>query len=326
MRGVGVSGLLRQRRGGGRGLRGAAGAGAGATRREEFQLVEVGRLEDPSEETYRDGQIFVHRRLSYRGIVLFSFQARVTEAGETMPLPTTSKAFYAALIHQPDMRHLRMPFHETFHYLRSEAQTDLRSQSMSKLDGVDLASHDDLLPLASSIPIAHPLFPSLFSVRADPALEGFVGTSELDAARRRFRPILSTAQVKSQRSGDVSVQALFVFLGKAAQASVPTFLWRYTIRFENSGQTTLTLRTRDFKLLTLGPNKLERLPERSPVGYEPTLSANAPIWQYSSLLSTTSATAHLFGRYVFEDEEQSQVTAQMPSFILNAPVQNEFNA
>ena len=63
--------LLRQ----GQSLAGARLASSAAGKK--VQLVEVGRLEEPSEETYRDAQVFIHTRLGYRGIVLFSWDAEV---------------------------------------------------------------------------------------------------------------------------------------------------------------------------------------------------------------------------------------------------------
>ena len=64
-----------------------------------------------------------------------------------------------------------------------------------------------------------------------------------------------------------------------ASSSRTHYVWRYVIRLENEGTETLSLRGRDWKLLTLGPNKLERLPERSVVGYEPCLSPAQPVFQ-----------------------------------------------
>lgn len=69
--------------------------------------------------------------------------------------------------------------------------------------------------------------------------------------------------------------------------------WRYSIRLENLGETSVQLRERHWRIFTLS-GTLEAVRGRGVVGQEPVLNSRSPAFQYSSHISLQAPSGHMW--------------------------------
>lgn len=71
--------------------------------------------------------------------------------------------------------------------------------------------------------------------------------------------------------------------------------WRYSIRIENLNENApVTLRERHWRIFSLS-GTLETVRGKGVVGQEPRLSKEFPVFQYSSHISLSSSSGHMWG-------------------------------
>lgn len=85
------------------------------------------------------------------------------------------------------------------------------------------------------------------------------------------------------------------FRGSRTSEETPVYWWRYSIRIENlNSEQPVTLRERHWRIFSLS-GTLETVRGNGVVGQEPRLSKESPAFQYSSHISLSSSSGHMWG-------------------------------
>ncbi len=87
----------------------------------------------------------------------------------------------------------------------------------------------------------------------------------------------------------------FGFSGSRSAQGAGVHWWRYSIRIENlNPDEAVTLRERHWRIFSLS-GTLETVRGKGVVGQEPRLSKEYPAFQYSSHVSLSAASGHMWG-------------------------------
>ena len=99
--------------------------------------------------------------------------------------------------------------------------------------------------------------------------------------------------------------------------NISTLQWRYSIRLENLGMTSVQLRERHWRIFSLS-GTLETVRGRGVVGQEPILSPRLPAFQYSSHVSLQAPSGHMWGTFRLEREDGHMFDCKIPPFSLES--------
>ncbi|BES90435.1 Protein of unknown function (DUF525) [Nesidiocoris tenuis] len=302
--------------------------------RQYARLIEVGKLESPRSTDYETGQLFLHKIFSYRGVVLFPWVARVYDRDSPVPRPSDrvaedgapdgkeikgkSHTFYQVLIDTRDCPHIRA---------QTEAVTFLGNQEGSRslyaIPGLDYVAHDDIVPYKSADknPIQHELFDKflLYNSKSDPP---FVPHDTLKAWQKKNHPWLELSDVHKETTENVRITVIPFYMGSRDNQSSLVYWWRYCIRIENLGETSVQLRERHWRIFSLS-GTLETVRGRGVVGQEPVLSKESPAFQYSSHVSLQAPSGHMWGTFRMEREDGYTFDCRIPPFSLESKSDEE---
>jgi len=310
-------------------------------------LSEVGQLEALKlQGNYDTGQMFLHKVFGYRGVILFPWLARVYD--RDMPtkspnsrdrlLDTDSPSFtpsssslsggvgkevkgrthtyYQVLIDGRDSPYIT-------HRAQTESVTFLGNHSentrnLYAIPGLDYVAHEDILPYRTSetSPLQHELFDKflMFSEGQEPP---FVAQDTLRAWQEKNHPWLELSDVHKETTEDIRVTVIPFYMGFRESQQNNVFWWRYCIRLENLGDTTVQLRERNWRIFSLS-GTLETVRGRGVVGQEPVLSREQPAFQYSSHVSLQAPSGHMWGTFRMEREDGHAFDCRIPPFSLES--------
>ncbi|KAF6216747.1 hypothetical protein GE061_001096 [Apolygus lucorum] len=298
------------------------------------RLIEVGKLEPPKLTDYATGQLFLHSIFNYRGVVLFPWVARVYDRDSPIPRPSDrvveegsqdgkeikgkSHTFYQVLIDTRDCPHIRA---------QTEAVTFLGNQEGSRslyaIPGLDYVAHDDMLPYKSTEknPIQHELFDKflLHNGKQEPP---FAAHDTLKAWQKKNHPWLELSDVHKETTENVRITVIPFYMGSRDNQSSLVYWWRYCIRIENLGDTSVQLRERHWRIFSLS-GTLETVRGRGVVGQEPVLSKESPAFQYSSHVSLQAPSGHMWGTFRMEREDGYTFDCRIPPFSLESKSDEE---
>ncbi len=86
-----------------------------------------------------------------------------------------------------------------------------------------------------------------------------------------------------------------LFRGSRSAQGVTVYWWRYSIRIENlNPDEPVILRERHWRIFSLS-GTLETVRGKGVVGHEPRLSKQYPAFQYSSHISLSAPSGHMWG-------------------------------
>lgn len=298
------------------------------------RIAEVGRLETPKNDgNYSTGQLFLHRVFGYRGVVLFPWIARVydrdcptrrerivddsvTPAGREVK--GRSHTFYQVLIDSRDCPHIRA---------QTEAVTFLGNQEGSRslyaIPGLDYVAHHDIWPYSSTEkqPVQHELFDKFLTYHPtkDPP---FVAQDTLKAWQKKNHPWLELSDVHKETTENVRITVIPFYMGSRDNQSSIVYWWRYCIRIENLGESSVQLRERHWRIFSLS-GTLETVRGRGVVGQEPILSKTSPAFQYSSHVSLQAPSGHMWGTFRMEREDGYTFDCRIPPFSLESKSDGE---
>jgi len=92
--------------------------------------------------------------------------------------------------------------------------------------------------------------------------------------------------------------------------------WRYSIRIENlNPHEPVTLRERHWRIFSLS-GTLETVRGKGVVGHEPRLSKQYPAFQYSSHISLSAPSGHMWGTFKMEKDDGTFIEVRIPPFNL----------
>ncbi|CAF4601983.1 unnamed protein product, partial [Rotaria socialis] len=275
-------------------------------------------------------RLFLHRVFGYRGVILFSWLARVFDRSDersnaSLPLPLTiaSKAhaneiraqsvtYYQVLVDARDVPHIRAQT-ESVTFLGNQEQ----DQNLYALPGLDYVAHEDVIPYTSTerTPIEHELFDK-FLIYDPEATPNFVTSEHLKSWQTRHHRWLELSDVSKDVTHQIRVTVIPFYMGSRFSHGTRVHWWRYTIRIENlNPQEAVTLRERHWRVFSVA-GTLETVRGKGVVGQEPKLSKEYPAFQYSSHVSLSATSGHMWGTFKMEKEDGTFVEVRIPAFNL----------
>ncbi|CAF3842138.1 unnamed protein product [Adineta steineri] len=262
--------------------------------------------------------LFLHRVFGYRGVILFPWLARVFDrydgrSNTLPPLPKTTKSsqsniheirarsvtYYQVLTDTRDMPHIRA---------QTEAVTFLgnqeRDRNLYAIPGLDYVAHEDVIPYTSTerTPIEHELFDK-FLMHDSEATPNFVPREYLKSWQERHHLWLELSDVSKDVTHQIRVTVIPFYMGSRSAQGVTVHWWRYSIRIENlNPDEPVTLRERHWRIFSLS-GTLETVRGKGVVGHEPRLSKEYPAFQYSSHISLSAPSGHMWGTFKMEKDD-----------------------
>ncbi|UJR15858.1 hypothetical protein I4U23_002784 [Adineta vaga] len=275
--------------------------------------------------------LFLHRVFGYRGVILFSWLARVFDRydgrSNSLPvLPKISKSsqsniheirarsvtYYQVLIDTRDMPHIRA---------QTEAVTFLgnqeRDRNLYAIPGLDYVAHEDVIPYTSTerTPIEHELFDK-FLIHDSESNPNFVPREYLKSWQDRHHLWLELSDVSKDVTHQIRVTVIPFYMGSRSSQGVTVHWWRYSIRIENlDPEEPVTLRERHWRIFSLS-GTLETVRGKGVVGHEPRLSKEYPAFQYSSHISLSAPSGHMWGTFKMEKDDGTFIEVRIPPFNL----------
>jgi len=319
-------------------------------------LSEVGKLEQEKGDgqgNYDTGQMFLHKVFGYRGVILFPWLARVYDrdvpskaintgrdkildpdtSGPSLSSPTgggglggvgkevkgRTHTYYQVLIDGRDSPYIT-------HRAQTESVTFLgnhteNTRNLYAIPGLDYVAHEDVLPYSTSestTPLHHELFDK-FLMYEEGKNPPFVAQDTLRAWQEKNHPWLELSDVHKETTENIRVTVIPFYMGfrenQGGQNNV--YWWRYCIRLENLGDTSVQLRERNWRIFSLS-GTLETVRGRGVVGQEPLLSREQPAFQYSSHVSLQAPSGHMWGTFRMEREDGYAFDCRIPPFSLES--------
>ena len=125
----------------------------------------------------------------------------------------------------------------------------------------------------------------------------------------------------SKTTRDMKVTATPQFLAEHSEPSDGHYVWAYTIELENSGNETVQLLNRHWKIAD-AQGQIQEVRGPGVIGEQPVL---APGQSYSYTSGTQLATASgiMFGEYEMVNPSGERFDVEVPAFSLDSPYQNQ---
>ncbi|TMW52367.1 hypothetical protein DOY81_002534 [Sarcophaga bullata] len=221
--------------------------------------------------------------------------------------------FYQVLIDSRDCPYIRA---------QTEAVTFLGNQdsnrSLYAIPGLDYVSHDDIMPYSSTEknPLHHELFDKFLAYVPDKQ-PSFEAKDTLKTWQEKNHPWLELSDVHKETTENIRVTVIPFYMGCRETPASSVYWWRYSIRLENLGMTSVQLRERHWRIFSLS-GTLETVRGRGVVGQEPILSPRLPAFQYSSHVSLQAPSGHMWGTFRLEREDGHLFDCKIPPFSLES--------
>ncbi|XP_015763218.1 PREDICTED: polymerase delta-interacting protein 2-like [Acropora digitifera] len=301
-------------------------------KRRYARLAEIGRFQEPiTSGKYEPGQLFLHRIFGYRGVILFTWTARLydrdketrenekslEENGSFNPgkeMKAETQTYYQALIDNRDSPFIRAQ-PEIVTFLGYESENALYS-----IPGLDYISQEDVLPYMISDISSHPIHHELFDKFLYPEAKRvppFAPRDALHSWQEKNRRWLELTDVHRETTSNIRITVMPFYMGTKVQQKLANFMWRYCIRIENLGQETVQLRERHWRIFSLS-GTLETVRGRGVVGQEPVLTLQEPAFQYTSHVSLQAPSGNMWGKFRFERSDGSTFETPIPPFALES--------
>ncbi|XP_078355317.1 polymerase delta-interacting protein 2-like [Oculina patagonica] len=235
-------------------------------RRHYARLSEIGRFQEPKTSgKYEPGQLFLHRIFGYRGVILFTWTARVydrdketreneksfDENGSYNPgkeIKAETQTYYQGLIDNRDSPFVRAQ-PEIVTFLGYESDNALYS-----IPGLDYICQEDILPYgvadAFSRPIHHELF-DRFLYPEPGRVPSFAPREALQSWQEKNHKWLELTDVHRETTNNIRITVMPFYMGTKNTLPTQDYWWRYCIRIENLGPETVQLRERHWRIFSL---------------------------------------------------------------------------
>uniref|UniRef100_A0A6A7FU64 Polymerase delta-interacting protein 2-like isoform X1 n=2 Tax=Hirondellea gigas TaxID=1518452 RepID=A0A6A7FU64_9CRUS len=232
----------------------------------------------------------------------------------------SAQTYYQVLIDSRDCQFLKYT-----KKAQTEAVTFLGNQDNGRtlyaVPGLDYVSHEDIIPYTAvdQRPIHHELFYK-FLKRVPDKDPPYEARDTLELWQKRNHPWLELSDVHKETTEGVRVTVIPFYMG-CREAHSPqsndVYWWRYCIRLENLGESTVQLRERHWRIFSLS-GTLETVRGRGVVGSEPILTKRDPAFQYSSHVSLQSPSGHMWGTFRMQRDDGHVFECRIPPFSLES--------
>ncbi|UJR30733.1 hypothetical protein I4U23_018253 [Adineta vaga] len=223
-----------------------------------------------------------------------------------------SATYYQVLIDSRDIPYIRA---------QTEAVTFLgnqeRDRNLYAIPGFDYVAHDDVIPYTSTerTPIEHELFHKFLMYDAE-TTPNFLPREYLKSWQERHHHWLELSDVSKDVTHHIRVTVIPFYIGSRFAQRNNVHWWRYSIRIENlNPDEAVTLRERHWRIFSLS-GTLETVRGKGVVGEEPRLSREYPAFQYSSHVSLSAASGHMWGTFKMEKDDGTFIEVRIPPFNL----------
>jgi ApaG protein len=122
-------------------------------------------------------------------------------------------------------------------------------------------------------------------------------------------------------SGDLTVRAAVSYLPEQSAPDQGRWFWSYHVRIENGGERTVQLLERYWKIVD-GRGNVHEVRGQGVVGEMPVITAGDS-YDYVSGCPLDTSAGSMSGHYVFVDEDSERITADIPEFPLQSPLEGE---
>eukprot|EP00730_Choanoeca_flexa_P009590 TRINITY_DN12677_c5_g2_i4.p1 TRINITY_DN12677_c5_g2~~TRINITY_DN12677_c5_g2_i4.p1 ORF type:complete len:354 (+),score=47.00 TRINITY_DN12677_c5_g2_i4:77-1138(+) len=304
----------------------------------EIDLVEIGRLgkELPESRPYEPGQLFIHRSLGYRGIILTPWQTQLVqyptqnepvsmqpdlhgrlrdvEEGEKRPA-----TFYQALTNAYDQTNVRIAF-------ATKTWSDPKTKMLNNSDYVH---HDDILPFHTADDSPHSfLYPDVSDPFSQHIKDGFQVYTPSKALQPKIDATLdSLANSRAYRSvtRNIQVTVLPFYQGhkdaRGSEADDKPYMWYYKVLIENKGDQAVQLISRRWVVISQDGER-NYLSGRGIVRQLPILSPKDRAFQFTSCVSLSTPTGIMGGSFVVSplhsDRSNMAFSIEIPTFSLES--------
>ena len=119
-------------------------------------------------------------------------------------------------------------------------------------------------------------------------------------------------------TGDLTVRVAVSFLSEQSAPDQGRWFWSYHIRIENSGERTVQLMERYWRIVD-GRGNVHEVRGQGVVGEMPVITPGDS-YDYVSGCPLDTPAGSMRGHYIFVDEDGEQITADIPEFSLLSPL------
>lgn len=298
------------------------------------RIAEVGSFESqkPKSIAYDSGQLFLHRSLGYRGVVLFSWNTKVYDKDlhkknsrwslkssldtanifSSMDFEPSKDFWYQTLIDERDWPYVRYQIGSLAHLSVDNSQREYL--------GLDYVDHDDIWPYSSkdyNQCLVHNMLDSFLVKSLDNDLTiRLRPTDLLRVWSDENREWLELSSVYRETTNDIRVTVIPFYMGRSQDHEHDFYWWRYCTRLENlNREANCILREREWKIISC-TGKLETIRGKGILSMEPILADGSRAFQYSSRISLTTPSGQMWGCFKMERESGKTFEVKVPPFIL----------
>lgn len=120
-------------------------------------------------------------------------------------------------------------------------------------------------------------------------------------------------------TGELTVRVAVSYLPEQSAPDQGRWFWSYHIRIENGGERTVQLMERYWRIVD-GRGNVHEVRGHGVVGEMPVICTGQS-YDYVSGCPLDTPAGSMRGHYIFIDQEGEQVTAHIPEFSLQAPIE-----
>lgn len=317
------------------------------------RIIELGRMNDINapNSPYFPGQFFFHRRLGYRGVVLYPWQADLlVYPPRATPTPnlsdnvrarlrdvetasTTTGTFYQVLCDQSDASAYRRCGFGTQTWAHANAGVVINT---------DYVDHDDMVPYTPPATaqgaLGHGLYSTLFQETQDGIDLQLEPRKALQEWMQHTDNALRHTKVFRCTTNNVQVTVIPVFEGfkrmRGANALDKPYSWYYKVSIQNLSDQPVQLLSRRWTVVNHSGER-EYLSGRGILQQFPLLAPEDTCFQFLSCISLSSPQGVMGGHFTFvpvseTNERGVPFQCEVPTFQLHSPFmrinQNETEA
>ncbi|XP_013400176.1 polymerase delta-interacting protein 2 [Lingula anatina] len=282
--------------------------------------VHIGNQQNDLKGQYNSGQLFIHKKLGYRGVVLYPCQAKIYDDRDISVTPDGSldviklpaeEIYYQVLV---DLEDTSMEGAGNEECIFMAQKGELKPQI---LNGFGFVAHEDMLPYTSTVsdwPVEHAEFENFFTYNFK-EVPNCRPRAHLNNWKKKCKMHLQeplNVYVACTHGIKVTVMPSLVDVIPILDDQ-NKYIWVYCIRIENTNKEQVQLRSRHWHI-SGGPN--QTVNGKGVVGQEPILNMNRPTFQYRSYVELHTSNGYMWGAYTMEKKNGDMIKVKIPVFLL----------
>lgn len=294
-----------------------------------IKVCEIGQLDEVRDQTntYQTGQLFIHKVLSYRGVILYPWMAKMyardkatkTEVQNSVgdqnmsaqESKTKTHPYYQVLTDNRDSKYVSGDSDSVtiFHDFGNG------KREIATIKGLDYVAHEDILPYTTTetdTPIVNELFDKFLMPKPDNS-SSFLARDIFIEWQKTNHSMLRLSAVYRETTNDVRVTVIPFCLG-CWRKEDNNYWWRYCVRLENLGERAVKVIDKHL-LVFSNTGSLDRLNVK-PLEERIELSPGSRVYQYNCLISLKAPSGQVWGSYTMVKEDGTKLDCVIPPFAM----------